>query len=72
MTYYSVEVLKVRLYYECASDGEGVLQVIITGGAHGTDDIAFPPAVAEQLDRIGPRVLNEFKRTGLTFAAGVE
>ena len=54
------------------SDGEGVLQVIITGGVHDMEDIAFPPAVAEQLDRTGPGVLDEFKKTGLTFDAGVD
>ena len=54
------------------SDGEGVLQVIITGGVHDIDDIAFPPALAEQLDRTGPGVLDEIKKTGLTFDAGAE
>ena len=54
------------------SDDEGVLQVIITGGVHDIDDIAFPPGVAEQPDRTGPGVLDEVKKTGLTFDAGVD
>ena len=54
------------------SDEEGMLQVIITGGVHDVDDIAFPPGVAEALDRTGPGVLDEIKKTGLSFDAGVE
>ena len=31
---------------------QGPLQVLITGGIHDIEDIAFPPAVAEELDGI--------------------
>ena len=53
-------------------DDEGCLQVLITGGVHDMQDIAFPPSVAEQIDRTGPGVLEEIKKTGLAFDAGTE
>ncbi len=53
-------------------DDEGFLQVLITGGVHDMQDIAFPPSVAEQIDQTGPGVLAEIKKTGLAFNAGQE
>ena len=53
-------------------DGEGLLQVIITGGVHDMNDIAFAPQVAEQIIAIKPAALAAFEKTGLRFDAGVE
>ena len=53
-------------------EDEGILQVLVTGGVHDMQDIAFPPSVAEQIDRTGPGVLDEIKETGLAFDAGRE
>ena len=53
-------------------DEEGVLQVVITGGVHDMQDIAFPASVAEKIDQTGPGVLAAIKETGLMFNAGEE
>lgn len=53
-------------------DEEGVLQVLITGGVHDMQDIAFPASVAEKIDQTGPGVLAAIKDTGLMFNAGEE
>ena len=50
---------------------DSVLQTVITGGVHDRNDIGLPPIVAEQLEAIGPGVLDEFKKIGLSFDAGV-
>ena len=50
---------------------DSVLQTVITGGVHDRNDIGLPPIVAEQLEAIGPGVLDEFKKIGLAFDAGV-
>ncbi len=50
---------------------DSVLQTVITGGVHDRNDIGLPPMVAEQLEAIGPGVLDEFKKIGLAFDAGV-
>ncbi len=49
---------------------DSVLQTVITGGVHDRNDIGLPPMVAEQLEAIGPGVLDEFKKIGLAFDAG--
>jgi quercetin dioxygenase-like cupin family protein len=49
---------------------DSVLQTLITGGVHDRNDIGLPPIVAEQLEAIGPGVLDEFKKIGLAFDAG--
>lgn len=54
------------------SDEEGVLQVLITGGIHDMNDIAFPPAMERDLAAISPTALAKFKDMGLTFDAGVD
>lgn len=46
---------------------EGVLQVIITGGVHDMNDIAFPKATAAEIAKAGPEYLDYFKRYGLQF-----
>ena len=54
------------------SEEEGILQVVITGGVHDMNDIDFPEATAQEIEAFGPGILDEFKRTGLTFTAGKE
>jgi quercetin dioxygenase-like cupin family protein len=54
------------------SDEEGILQVLITGGIHDMQDIAFPPHVAEELDAVQSGLSEFFSSSGLTFDAGVE
>ena len=56
--------------FKNVSDEEGILQVIITGGVHDIDDIAFPPVVADQIEAIGSGILEQFTKTGLRFDAG--
>ncbi len=51
-------------------DGEGILQVLISGGVHDLNDIDFPPSIGEKLAAIGPGVLEIFTKQGLTFSAG--
>lgn len=53
-------------------DSEGILQVLITGGIHNMDDIAFRPAMAEALAEFGAEVLETFERVGFRFDAGTE
>ncbi|HEX4330235.1 MAG TPA: cupin domain-containing protein [Burkholderiales bacterium] len=50
--------------------GEGVLQVIISGGVHDRKDIDFADASARQIEAAGPGILDEFKKVGFTFTAG--
>lgn len=49
------------------SDEEGILQVIITGGVHDMEDIAFPAATRDQIAQSGPQYVDYFKKAGLTF-----
>ncbi len=52
------------------SSEEGILQVIITGGVHDMTDIDFADAAAKEIEAVGPGILDEIKKTGLTFTAG--
>ena len=51
---------------------EGLLQVIITGGVHDMNDIAFAPVVAERVKAIKPEALREFEKAGMKFDAAME
>ena len=51
---------------------EGLLQVIITGGVHDMNDIAFAPVVAERVKAIKPEALLEFEKAGMKFDAAME
>ena len=53
------------------SDEDGILQVIISGGVHDLNDIDFSPKAAERIEALGPGLVEEFEKTGLTFTAGV-
>lgn len=56
--------------FRCVSDEEGMLQVIITGGAHDASDIYFPAATARRIAAEDPAHLEYFKAKGLFFEAG--
>ena len=49
---------------------EGTLQVIITGGVHDMNDIAFSVQAAEQIAAASPAALARFKEAGFRFDAG--
>ncbi len=51
------------------SDGEAVLQVIITGGAHDMNDVEVPSATARKIESLGGDYLQHFKAMGLTFTS---
>lgn len=48
------------------------LLTVITGGVHDRNDISLPPSIGARIDAYGPGVLDEVKKIGLTFDAGVE
>lgn len=49
--------------------GEGILQVIITGGVHDMTDIAFSAKAKEAIEAVRPGLAAEFERVGFTFDA---
>ena len=51
---------------------EAVLQVIISGGVHDMNDIAFTQASADRIRGIAPDALSRFEAQGFRFNAGVE
>jgi len=53
-------------------DEDGVLQVIISGGAHDMNDIDYPKATADQLAAFGGDVVQQFEDRGMTFTAGTD
>ena len=53
-------------------DHEGTMLTVITGGVHDRNDISLPPSIGAAIDAYGPGVLDEVKKIGLTFDAGVE
>jgi quercetin dioxygenase-like cupin family protein len=61
---------KVCRAFRNVSGEEAILQVIITGGVHDMSDIDFAAAAAREIEAIGPGILDEIKKTGLTFTAG--
>lgn len=52
--------------------GEGVLQVIISGGVHDMNDIDFAPDAARRIEATQAGALAEFEKVGFTFTAGRE
>jgi quercetin dioxygenase-like cupin family protein len=52
-------------------DGEGILQVIITGGVHDMNDIAFTPRAKEEIESVRKGLASEFEKVGFTFDAGM-
>lgn len=53
-------------------DDEGILQVVISGGVHDMQDIAFTPAIAEKLSGYGDEVVSLFEERGMRFTAGTD
>jgi len=52
------------------SERDGTLQVVITGGVHDMNDIAFPPQIADQIAAAGESYLDAFVARGIRFDAG--
>jgi len=48
---------------------EGILQVIITGGVHDMNDIAFTRSARREIEAVGPGLAAEFEKAGFTFDA---
>lgn len=53
-------------------DRDSTLMTVITGGVHDRNDISLPPSMGAAIAAHGPGVLDEVKKIGLTFDAGVE
>ena len=53
------------------ADDEGLLQVIISGGVHDMNDIAFTPYAAEKMENIEPNLSKKFEEIGFKFNAGL-
>ncbi len=60
---------RVNRAFRNIGEGEGVLQVLITGGVHDMTDIDMAPSTAVKLDAIQPGVKEKFAARGLTFTA---
>ena len=54
------------------ADRDSVLMTVITGGVHDRNDISLPPSIGQRIDAFGPGVLDEVKKIGIAFDAGVE
>ena len=50
---------------------DGLLQVIISGGVHDMNDIAFTPAAADKINSVEPGLVDKFKQVGFKFNAGI-
>ena len=48
---------------------EGILQVIITGGVHNMNDIAFTEGARREIEAVAPGLAAQFEQTGFTFDA---
>lgn len=48
---------------------EGILQVIITGGVHDMNDIAFTPRARREIEAVGRGLAAQFEKAGFTFDA---
>lgn len=51
-------------------DGEGILQVIITGGVHDMNDIDFAEDAKRAIEQVGAGLARRFEEAGFTFTAG--
>ena len=54
------------------ADRDSTLLTVITGGVHDRNDISLPPSIGARIDAYGPGVLDEVKKIGISFDAGVE
>ena len=48
---------------------EGILQVLITGGVHDMNDIAFSREAKREIEAVGPGLAAQFEKIGFTFDA---
>ena len=53
------------------SDEEGLLQVIISGGIHDMNDIAFTKVAKDQMEKIESNLSKKFEDVGFKFNAGL-
>jgi quercetin dioxygenase-like cupin family protein len=60
---------QVNRAFRNISDGDGIIQVLITGGVHDMNDIDGAPVMGEKLREFGPAVFKKFEDVGLTFTA---
>jgi quercetin dioxygenase-like cupin family protein len=51
-------------------DAEGILQVIITGGVHDMNDIAFTKEAKSRIEAVRPGLTAEFEKAGFRFTSG--
>ena len=49
---------------------EGILQVLITGGVHDMNDIAFTAEEKKRIEALAPGVAAQLEKAGLAFTAG--
>ena len=56
--------------FKNSGDKDGLLQVIISGGVHDMNDIAFTPAAADKINAVEPNLVEKFKEVGFKFNAG--
>jgi quercetin dioxygenase-like cupin family protein len=61
---------KVYRAFRNVGTTEGLLQVIITGGVHDMNDIAFAFHEGERLDAIAPEARKTFEELGFRFQGG--
>ncbi len=61
---------KVYRAFKNVGTTDGLLQVIITGGVHDMNDIAFASQEAERLDAIAPQARKTFEELGFRFQGG--
>ena len=54
------------------SNEEGLLQVIISGGVHDMNDIAFTKVAKDQMEKIEPNLSKKFEDVGFKFNAGLK
>ena len=54
------------------ADRDSTLLTVITGGVHDRNDISLPPSIGARIDAYGPGVLDEVKKIGISFDAGIE
>ena len=51
-------------------EGEGILQVLITGGVHDMTDIDFAEDAKRRIEAVGAGLSKEFEKAGFSFTAG--
>ena len=49
--------------------GEGIVQVVITGGVHDMSDIAFSRKAKQEIEAVRPGLAAEFEKVGFSFDA---